>query len=82
MPFETCLWGWQLVKAKLVGENGEETLYLGVTFENLKRMREGDPIVVRGSELQVPFDIVIHVEKDEAAHLEKLKVPRSKSSNG
>jgi hypothetical protein len=62
-----------VIKAIMDGKDGKKLVFLGVTFANLNRMREGDPLFVRGAELGLDFDIAIHTEKDEQTILDQFK---------
>lgn len=63
-----------MIKAKMSDKAGRQVVFLGLAFENLDRLREGQPIIVRGDgEMDLPFDIVIHADKDEAAILTELR---------
>jgi hypothetical protein len=47
-----------MLKAKLVG-GGQPVILLGLEAENVKRLKEGKPILVLGADLGIDFDIYI-----------------------
>jgi hypothetical protein len=46
-----------MVKFKAIGER--DIIGLGLSEENIKRLKEGMPILVNKESLKIPFDIVI-----------------------
>lgn len=52
---------------------GREVVFLGLAFENLNRLREGEPILIRGEDLKIDHDIMIHAGKNEASILAELR---------
>lgn len=51
---------------KLVGQiDGRPIVLLGLSENNLKKLREGLPIHIFGKEMEVAVDIVIFAGKDE-----------------
>lgn len=61
-----------MIRAKMQGKE-REIVFLGLSFENLNRLREGQPIMVRGKELGLDVDITIHADKDEKTILDSLR---------
>lgn len=47
-----------MLKAKGI-KNGRETFMIGLSFNNLDRLRKDMPIVIHKEEVNIPFDIVV-----------------------
>lgn len=53
--------------------NGRETLRLGLSDGNLKRLREGKPIHIFGAEMGLPLDVIIFWGETEEKLVEMVK---------
>ena len=63
-----------MLKAKINYENGRTLLLLGLSDENLAKLKQGLPAHITGEEVQMPkTDVMIFHGKDEAAMLEVLR---------
>lgn len=62
-----------MIKARMSGPDGRQTVFLGLAFENLNRIREGEPVLVRGAEIGLDVDIVIGAGRDEEAIMADLR---------
>jgi len=49
-----------MIKGKANQENGRELVILGISQENVTRLKEGKPIMVHGTEIKIPVDIMIY----------------------
>ena len=54
-----------MLKAKLTGKDGKPGLILGITMENVKRLKEGQPIKVDLTEMGLNADLMIFYATDE-----------------
>ena len=54
---------------------GRETLLFGLSFQNLKRLRRDQPIVIYREEMGIPFDIVIFAGPTEQAMADQIAGP-------
>lgn len=54
-----------MIKAKGVIDN-RETIFLGLTQENVQRLQAGEPILIHKEEMALPFDVFIFWGKDHA----------------
>ena len=54
--------------------NGLETFFIGLTDENIKRMRDGKPILFAGDPYGLPMQIFIMAGKDERSIAEQMGV--------
>jgi hypothetical protein len=61
-----------MIKAKATGEN-ETLVFLALEEENIKKLREGKPMLIRGSDLDIDHDICIFYGRNQAAVFEELK---------
>lgn len=62
-----------MIKATARG-NGRTLVLLGITDQNIARLREGRPIHIHGEEMGIgPLDICIITGKDEADLVKTLK---------
>lgn len=58
-----------MIKATGLGPTGERLLVIGLSFANLDRLRAGpldDYIPIKGSEMGLPFDVMIISGRTEA----------------
>jgi hypothetical protein len=55
--------------------DGREVLLFGLSFENLKRLREDKPITIWREEMGIPFDIVIFAGETEETMAEAVANP-------
>jgi hypothetical protein len=56
---------------------GRETIILGLSFENLERLKKDQPIVIWKEEMDLPHDIVIFAEETEAALIKAVQNPNT-----
>lgn len=54
-----------MIKARLTKEDGTQFFLLGLSEENIQRMRQGYPIMFDGSPFGVMMNVVIVTGKDE-----------------
>lgn len=54
-----------MLKAKMTGKDGKPGLILGITMENVKRLKEGQPIKVDLTEMGLNADLMIFYSTDE-----------------
>lgn len=54
-----------MVKFVITQKNGPKLVGLGITEENVKRLKEGKPILVKGEEIEMEHDTVILYGKTE-----------------
>ena len=52
--------------------NGRPFVGVAISAGNVQRLTEGKPIVVKGAEIGIDFDILIHYGETEAAILKEL----------
>lgn len=58
------------------GTRGDrEVLIFGLSFENLKRLKEDKPIVIWREEMGIDHDVIIFAGPDEAAMAEMVRNP-------
>lgn len=63
-----------MIKAILKSTEGKpDTLFLGLSYGNLDRLRESSPISFDGDEIGLNINVVIHAEKDEDTIVRLLK---------
>jgi hypothetical protein len=63
-----------MVKFKVQTESGRTLVGLGITEGNLKKLKEGFPLVVNGEELQIgKIDFTIFYGKTERAIFDELQ---------
>lgn len=63
-----------MIKFRLDGKDTSRRLVgLGLSERNVGELKNGNPIVVHGEELGVPFDVMIFYGVTEAAMQEKLQ---------
>lgn len=55
-----------MVKFIANSEGGKKLVGLGLTEENVKRLKKGEPILIKGLELDLDFDIGIFYGETEA----------------
>lgn len=61
-----------MIKMSGVGKNGRKIIILGITDENIRRLRDGKPIHIHADSLGIFGEIVILAGKDEATLQEQL----------
>lgn len=62
-----------MIKAKGRNPDGTDIVILGITEDNVKRLQAGNPILVHGKDMDIPFDIMIEYgAKKEDLSLWKL----------
>jgi hypothetical protein len=61
-----------MIKAKGTDADGRKTLVLGLSFQNLKRLQAGDPIVFAADEYGYAGTIMLFAGKDEATMAKML----------
>jgi hypothetical protein len=64
-----------MIKVKLSG-GGQPVVLLGLEAENVKRLKEGKPILIKGAEIQIPFDILIVYGSTVEVITKELGLPR------
>lgn len=52
---------------------GVETIGIGIEAGNIERMMNGQPMVIRGDRLGIPFNIVIHYGRSPAEIMDEMK---------
>jgi hypothetical protein len=52
---------------------GQETVGIGLTVENVAKLRRGYPVIVKGHEIGLDFDILIHYGLNEQTMLKDLQ---------
>lgn len=56
---------------------GRQTIILGLSFENLNRLKKDKPIVIWREEMGIDHDIIIFAEKDEEALIKAVANPET-----
>ena len=64
-----------MIKARYTSETGEETILLGIDAENVKRLKDQKPILVRGAELDIDYDIWIVYGDTLEEIVDKYRLP-------
>jgi hypothetical protein len=60
------------------GKRGDrDTIILGLSFENLRRLKQDKPIVIWKEEMDLPHDIIIFAEETEAKLIEAVRNPET-----
>lgn len=65
-----------MIKATAVGRDGKVVLVLGLSFENLNRLRAhpgDDHIRIKGEEIGLPLDVMLFAGETEAHLAETMK---------
>lgn len=63
-----------MIKAKFHQRSGRALILLGLSEENLRRLREDQPILVRGADVEMPdLDIAIVAGRTEEGITQMLK---------
>lgn len=57
--------------------NGREVLIFGLSFENLKRLKEDKPIMVYREEMGIVYDIIIFAGETEAQMAKAVQNPNT-----
>jgi len=64
-----------MIKATGKGPTGKDTLFVGLSFGNLDKFREGpldSYITIKGDEVGLPFDVMIFSGRTEAEMAEMM----------
>lgn len=62
-----------MIKAVVAGASGKKTIILGLSDENLRRLREDMPILVEGSTVGIESDIAIVAGRTEEELARQIK---------
>lgn len=65
-----------MIKARYTPKTGPKKILLGLDAENVKRLQDRKPILVKGADLDVDYDIWIVYGDTLAEVVEKYKLPR------
>ena len=71
-----------MIKARLKHEDHGETIFLGLSEENIKRLKKNQPILIEKEQLNLPFNILISYGQTEESILEDLNIKISKGKWG
>ena len=61
-----------MVKVKLTKVDGNKLIVFGLSEENVQRLKGGQPILIHGSDLDLPDDYVIAYGKTEESIMQDL----------
>lgn len=58
-------------------KDGREVLILGLSFENMERLKKDRPIVIWREEINIPFDIIIFAGETEESMAKDVAGPNT-----
>lgn len=62
-----------MIRYTATDKDGRRVIGLGLEAGNIERLMDGQPILVKGASISIPFDIIIDYAPTKAAMIEKLR---------